>query len=184
MASSTPSPLAELVHPEQARGRDRCLRVRRLATLRLCRVILPSVTFLGGERSAGQRWSSVCSFLPLPDDQWCNRQILIGLPTLLILLSSAFQMDWLRSWHPSCCSEEYALLICRLISVTARLNNGAGVCAGSRQAQPFDADLCRRAIYGLPEWNSPAIAEAQLVAAPGCSNRPSSLAAVPEAGLD
>ena len=27
-----------------------------------------SVTFLGGERSAGQRWSSVCSFLPLPDD--------------------------------------------------------------------------------------------------------------------
>ena len=27
-----------------------------------------SATFLGGERSAGQRWSSICPFLPLPDD--------------------------------------------------------------------------------------------------------------------
>ena len=27
-----------------------------------------SVTYLGGERSAGRRWSSICSFLPLPDD--------------------------------------------------------------------------------------------------------------------
>ena len=27
-----------------------------------------SVTFLGGERSAGRRWSSICPFLPLPDD--------------------------------------------------------------------------------------------------------------------
>ena len=26
------------------------------------------VSYLGGERSAGQRWSAICPFLPLPDD--------------------------------------------------------------------------------------------------------------------
>ena len=31
-----------------------------------------------------------------------------------------------------------------------------------------DAELCRTAVYGLPEWQGPAIAEASLVAAPGC----------------
>merc|ERR1712216_774870 len=32
----------------------------------------------------------------------------------------------------------------------------------------MDAELCSNAVYGLPEWNGPAIAEAKLVAAPGC----------------
>ena len=38
--------------------------------------------------------------------------------------------------------------------------------AGSLNRQ--DAELCSSAIYGLPEWNGPAIADAKLVAAPGC----------------
>ena len=38
--------------------------------------------------------------------------------------------------------------------------------AGSLSRQ--DAELCSSAVYGLPEWNGPAIAEAKLVAAPGC----------------
>ena len=45
-----------------------------------------SVSFLGGERSAGQRWSSVCSFLPCRMTQRWNQRIRIGLRPVPILL--------------------------------------------------------------------------------------------------
>ena len=171
MASSTPSPLAEL----NASGTGRVAVIGAsgyggLQTLRLLQGHPSlSVTFLGGERSAGQRWSSVCSFLPLPDDPMVQSAdpdriadaadfAVLSLPNGLasqlapelllrgvrvVDLSADFRYRSLEQW-----SQVY-------VQEAAKLNRS-------------DADLCRRAIYGLPEWNGPAIAEAQLVAAPGC----------------
>ena len=129
-----------------------------------------TVTFLGGERSAGRRWSSICSFLPLPDDpvvqsadaeriaetaDYAVLSLPNGLacqlaPELLqrgvrvVDLSADFRYRSLEQW-----SQVYSQEASRL----------------SRQ----DSDLCRETVYGLPEWHGPAIAEARLVAAPGCS---------------
>ena len=128
-----------------------------------------SVTFLGGERSAGQRWSSVCSFLPLPDDPRIESAdpdriaeaadfAVLSLPNGLacqmapqliergvkvVDLSADFRYRSLNQWK----------------QVYAQVAKGL---------QRNDAALCRSAVYGLPEWNGPAIAEASLVAAPGC----------------
>jgi len=128
-----------------------------------------SVSFLGGERSAGQRWSSVCSFLPLPDDPMvesadpdriaaCSDFAVLSLPNGLacqlapqllergvrvVDLSADFRYRSLDQW----------------LQVYAKE-------AGSLNRK--DAELCSNAVYGLPEWNGPAIAEAKLVAAPGC----------------
>ena len=128
-----------------------------------------TVTFLGGERSAGRRWSSICSFLPLPDDpvvqsadaeriaaaaDYAVLSLPNGLacqlaPELLqrgvrvVDLSADFRYRSLEQW-----SQVYAQEANRL----------------SRE----DSELCQQAVYGLPEWHGPAIAEARLVAAPGC----------------
>ena len=128
-----------------------------------------TVTFLGGERSAGKRWSSICSFLPLPDDpvvqsadadhiaeaaDYAVLSLPNGLacqlaPELLrrgvrvVDLSADFRYRSLEQW-----SQVY-------VQEASRLSRD-------------DSELCRNAVYGLPEWNGPAIAEARLVAAPGC----------------
>ncbi|WP_353292622.1 N-acetyl-gamma-glutamyl-phosphate reductase [Synechococcus sp. M16CYN] len=128
-----------------------------------------SVTYLGGERNAGRPWSSVCSFLPIPDDPLVQpvnpEQIsevadfaILSLPsglacrlaprllnrgTRVVDLSADFRYRSLDQW----------------IQVYAQE-------AGKLNRE--DRDLCRDAVYGLPEWNGPAIAEAKLVAAPGC----------------
>ena len=128
-----------------------------------------SVSFLGGERSTGQRWSSVCSFLPLPDDPRIESAdpdriaeaadfAVLSLPNGLacqmapqliergvrvVDLSADFRYRSLDQWKQVYAQEAKGL-------------------------QRNDADLCRSAVYGLPEWHGPAIAEASLVAAPGC----------------
>merc|ERR1711939_744958 len=70
MASSTWARIAEMAGGGQGRvGVIGASGYGGLQTIRLLQDH-PSltVTFLGGERSAGRRWSSICSFLPLPDD--------------------------------------------------------------------------------------------------------------------
>ena len=128
-----------------------------------------AVSFLGGERSAGKRWSGICPFLPLPDDprveavdadriaeaaDFAVLSLPNGLacqltPKLLdrgvrvVDLSADFRYRSLEQW-----SQVYA--------------------QEARSLQRADATLCCSAVYGLPEWHGPAIAEAALVAAPGC----------------
>ncbi len=127
------------------------------------------VTFLGGERSAGKRWSEICPFLPLKDD------LLIQEPDPEVISRKA----------------DYAILslpngvACQLIPELIR--RGVRVVDLSadyryrsidlwsqvyvKEAQRLnrnDSDLCAEAIYGLPEWNASSISSARLVAAPGC----------------
>ena len=128
-----------------------------------------TVTFLGGDRSAGKRWRSICSFLALPDDPVVQSAdadhiaeaadyVVLSLPNGLacqlapellqrglrvVDLSADFRYRSLAQW-----SQVYTQEASRL----------------SRN----DSELCRSAVYGLPEWHGPAIADARLVAAPGC----------------
>lgn len=127
------------------------------------------VGFLGGERSAGKRWSELCPFLPLPDDPLVETPepariaeradvALLSLPNGLasglvpellergvrvVDLSADYRYRSLDQW-----SEVYA--------------------QEARSCKRTDSDLCSEAVYGLPEWNASAIASARLVAAPGC----------------
>ena len=127
------------------------------------------VTYLGGERSAGRRWSELCPFLPIPDDpevqspdpdkiaEFADYAVLSlpnGLacqlaPQLLkrnvrvVDLSADFRYRSLEQWKQVYVHE------------AQNLNRD-------------DVQLCREAVYGLPEWKGPEIAVANLVAAPGC----------------
>ncbi len=138
------------------------------------------VTFLGGERSSGRRWSELVPFLPLPGD-----------PVV-------------RSPDPEAVAAEADLAVLSLPSgLAARLAPGLierGVrvvdlsadyrysslarwqevySAEARETPRSDADLCAEAVYGLVEWREAAIRTARLVAAPGCFPTASLLALIP-----
>jgi N-acetyl-gamma-glutamyl-phosphate reductase len=139
-----------------------------------------SVTFLGGERSSGKRWSELVPFLPLEGDPVVRRPdageiaaaadlavlslpngLAAGLvPPLLergvkvVDLSADYRYRSLAQWQ-----EVYA--------------------AEARQVPRSDQELCAEAVYGLVEWEEEAIRSARLVAAPGCFPTASLLALVP-----
>jgi N-acetyl-gamma-glutamyl-phosphate reductase len=139
-----------------------------------------SVTFLGGERSSGKRWSELVPFLPLEGDPVVRKPdaeaiaaaadlavlslpngLAAGLvPPLLergvkvVDLSADYRYRSLAQWQEVYASE-------------------------ARQVPRSDEDLCAEAVYGLVEWEEAAIRSARLVAAPGCFPTASLLALVP-----
>ena len=139
-----------------------------------------SVTFLGGERSSGRRWSDLVPFLPLEQDLVVRNpdadaiaaaagMAVLSLPNGLasrlvpellergvkvVDLSADYRYRSLASWQ-----EVYATEA----SCETRSDHG----------------LCEEAAYGLVEWEEERIRSARLVAAPGCFPTASLLALLP-----
>ena len=138
------------------------------------------VSFLGGERSSGKRWSELTPFLPLPGDPVVQTPdpeaiaaaadfAVLSLPNGLaaqmvppllergvrvVDLSADYRYRSLARWQEVYVSE-------------------------ASQVPRSDADLCAEAVYGLPEWHGERIAGARLVAAPGCFPTASLLGLLP-----
>ena len=152
-----------------------------LQTLRLLQNHpLLEVTFLGGERSSGRRWSELTPFLPLPGDpvvQSADPEAIAASADLAVLslpnglaaqlvppllergvkvvdLSADYRYRSLAQWQ-----EVYP--------------------AEARQVPRGDGDLCTEAVYGLVEWEEARIRSARLVAAPGCFPTASLLSLLP-----
>jgi N-acetyl-gamma-glutamyl-phosphate reductase len=139
-----------------------------------------TVSYLGGERSSGKRWSELVPFLPLPGDPVVQSpevdaianaadMAVLSLPNGLasglvpgllergvkvVDLSADYRYSSLEQWQ-----EVYA--------------------TEARQCPRSDAELCQEAVYGLVEWEQERIREARLVAAPGCFPTASLLALTP-----
>ncbi|MEB3173037.1 MAG: N-acetyl-gamma-glutamyl-phosphate reductase [Cyanobacteriota bacterium] len=138
------------------------------------------VTFLGGERSSGKRWSELNPFLPLPGDPVVQSPdpdaiaaqadlVVLSLPNGLaaqlvppllerglrvVDLSADYRYRSLAQWQEVYASE-------------------------ARQVPRSDQTLCEEAVYGLVEWHADQIKAARLVAAPGCFPTASLLALLP-----
>ena len=139
-----------------------------------------TVTFLGGERSSGRRWSDLVPFLPLSGDPVVRTPdpeaiaaaadlavlslpngLAAGLvPELLergvkvVDLSADYRYRSLAQWQEVYASE-------------------------AREVLRSDQALCQEAVYGLVEWEATRIRAARLVAAPGCFPTASLLALLP-----
>ncbi|MEJ6586314.1 MAG: N-acetyl-gamma-glutamyl-phosphate reductase [Synechococcus sp. ChBW.bin.23] len=127
------------------------------------------ISLLGGERSAGKRWSELCPFLPLPDDPLVEspepKRIAERADVALLSLPNGLASGLV----PGLLDQGV-----RVIDLSAdyryrSLEQWSSVYAQEAlSCKRTDADLCSEATYGLPEWNASAIATARLVAAPGC----------------
>jgi N-acetyl-gamma-glutamyl-phosphate reductase len=139
-----------------------------------------TATFLGGERSSGKRWSELVPFLPLPEDpvvRACDPEAIAAAADLAVL-----------SLPNGLASQLVPALIERGVKVVdlsadyryRSLGRWREVYASEARAHPReDGPLCEEAIYGLVEWEAQRIAQARLVAAPGCFPTASLLALMP-----
>ena len=127
------------------------------------------ITYLGGERSAGRSWSELCPFLPLADDLSVNNP-----DPGRIAAAADFAVLSLPNGLASQLVPPLLERGVKVVDLSAdyryrRLDQWAAVYVHeARTHNRTDADLCEEAVYGLPEWHGAEIAEARLVAAPGC----------------
>ena len=138
------------------------------------------VSFLGGERSAGKRWSELTPFLPLGEDlvvQGPDPDAIADAADAAVLslpngLASQLAPELLqRGVRVVDLSADYRFPSLSQWSATYRQE------AAAQQRQ--DDALCQQAVYGLVEWAGDALAEAKLVGAPGCFPTASLLALMP-----
>lgn len=138
------------------------------------------VTFLGGERSSGKRWSELVPFLKLPGDpvvQASDPEAIAAQADLAVL-----------SLPNGLASQLVPQLVGRGVKVVdlsadyryRSLGQWQEVYSTeARQYPRQDLDLCAEAVYGLVEWEAQRIVKARLVAAPGCFPTASLLALMP-----
>ena len=171
MHSSSLHPLNDLVAPRAARvAVIGASGYGGLQTLRLLKKHPHfSVSYLGGERSAGKRWREICPFLTLEDDPYVeiadpekiaevSDYAVLSLPNGLAFTLAAKLIE--RNVRVVDLSADFRY---RSLEQWKQIYSNA-----SQKHQRNDTDLCKKAIYGLPEWNAPSIADSMIVAAPGC----------------
>jgi N-acetyl-gamma-glutamyl-phosphate reductase len=139
-----------------------------------------SLTMLGGERSAGSRWSELAPFMPLANDLPVEKPD----PDLIAAAADAAVL----SLPNGLASELAPALLARGVRVVdlsadyrfPSLEQWARIYSSeAQQFQRLDNALCVEAVYGLVEWSMQQLAEAKLVAAPGCFPTASLLALMP-----
>lgn len=138
------------------------------------------VTFLGGERSSGKRWSALVPFLPLEGDP------VVQSPDPELIAEAA---DFAVLSLPNGLAAQMVPALLergvRVVDLSAdyryrHLSQWQEVYAAeAKQVHRSDTVLCEQAVYGLPEWDSDRISQARLVAAPGCFPTASLLGLLP-----
>ncbi len=138
------------------------------------------ITFLGGDKSAGSKWNELFPFLLLNDDIEINK------PDIdLIAKTSDFVVLSLPNGIASSLVPNLLDRNLRIVDLSAdyryrSLEKWASSYAiEARKLSRDDNDLCKEAIYGLPEWNQKHISQGKLIAAPGCFPTASLLALLP-----
>jgi N-acetyl-gamma-glutamyl-phosphate reductase len=139
-----------------------------------------TVSFLGGERSSGKRWSELVPFLPLDGDpvvQACDPDTIAAAADLAVL-----------SLPNGLASQLVPPLLAKGVKVVdlsadyryRSLSHWREIYSSEARSHPRDdGDLCAEAVYGLAEWEAQKIGKARLVAAPGCFPTASLLALLP-----
>jgi N-acetyl-gamma-glutamyl-phosphate reductase len=145
-----------------------------------------TVSFLGGERSTGRRWSELVPFLPLQDDLVVRspdpEAIAAGADLAVLSLPNGLAARLV----PQLLERGVKVVDLSADYRYRSLSRWEEVYAGeARKFQRQDDDLCKEAVYGLVEVAQESIRKARLVAAPGCFPTASLLALLPflEQGL-
>jgi len=138
------------------------------------------VTFLGGERSSGKRWSDLVPFLPLPGDPVVRSPDADAVATEADLAVLSLPSGLAARLAPGLIERGV-----RVVDLSAdyryrSLSRWQEVySAEARETPRSDSALCAEAVYGLVEWQEASIRTARLVAAPGCFPTASLLALIP-----
>jgi N-acetyl-gamma-glutamyl-phosphate reductase len=138
------------------------------------------VTFLGGERSSGKRWSELTPFLPLPGDPVVQTPEVEAIAAAADLAVLSLPNGLASTLVPGLLERGVKVVDLSADYRYSSLEQWKEVYSSEARLFPrSDADLCAEAVYGLVEWEQEKIKAARLVAAPGCFPTASLLALLP-----
>ncbi len=138
------------------------------------------ITYLGGKRSIGKKWSEVCSFIPLDEDLEIRESKVDEISKFADFAILSMPNGYSCKLTPKLLEHNV-----RVIDLSAdyryrSLTQWKQVYTQeSKQILREDKELCEQAVYGLPEWKQNQIKDSNLVAAPGCFPTASLLALLP-----
>jgi N-acetyl-gamma-glutamyl-phosphate reductase len=139
-----------------------------------------SVSFLGGERSSGKRWSELVPFLPLEGDPVVRKPDAEAIAAAADLAVLSLPNGLAATLVPALLERGVKVVDLSADYRYRSLAQWQEVYASEARLVPrSDHELCSEAVYGLVEWEEAAIRAARLVAAPGCFPTASLLALVP-----
>jgi N-acetyl-gamma-glutamyl-phosphate reductase len=139
-----------------------------------------SVSYLGGERSSGKRWSELVPFLPLPGDPVVQSPEVDAIASVADMAVLSLPNGLASGLVPGLLERGVKVVDLSADYRYSSLEQWQEVYATeARQCPRSDAELCQEAVYGLVEWEQERIREARLVAAPGCFPTASLLALTP-----
>ncbi len=128
-----------------------------------------TITYLGGNKKASNKWNDLFPFLSLP-----NNPLIQSIDESHIADSSDFAILSLPNGISSQLTPKLLEKNLRVIDLSAdyryrSLDNWKRFYSSESEVyKRDDSNLCKQAVYGLPEFNSSLIANADLVASPGC----------------
>jgi N-acetyl-gamma-glutamyl-phosphate reductase len=138
------------------------------------------VSYLGGERSSGKRWSELVPFLPLPGDPVVQSPEVDAIASVADMAVLSLPNGLASGLVPGLLERGVKVVDLSADYRYSSLEQWQEVYATeARQCPRSDAELCQEAVYGLVEWEQERIREARLVAAPGCFPTASLLALTP-----
>ena len=137
------------------------------------------IAFLGGERSSGSKWNDICPFLPLSENQ-----VIYPPEPELISKAANYAILSLPNGIASKIAPKLLKKNIRVLDLSAdyrfnSLEHWREIYKEHSTTLRNDHQLCKDAVYGLPELNFDAIAKANLVSCPGCFPTASLLALIP-----
>jgi N-acetyl-gamma-glutamyl-phosphate reductase len=139
-----------------------------------------TVSYLGGERSSGKRWSELVPFLPLPADPVVQTPEVDAIASAADMAVLSLPNGLASGLAPGLLERGVKVVDLSADYRYSSLEQWKEVYATeARQFPRSDAELCQEAVYGLVEWEQERIREARLVAAPGCFPTASLLALTP-----
>ena len=139
-----------------------------------------TVSYLGGERSSGKRWSELVPFLPLPGDPVVQSPEVDAIASVADMAVLSLPNGLASGLVPGLLERGVKVVDLSADYRYSSLEQWQEVYATeARQCPRSDAELCQEAVYGLVEWEQERIREARLVAAPGCFPTASLLALTP-----
>ncbi len=127
------------------------------------------ISFLGGSKTASRNWNELCPFIPLDNDP-----VIEKVDPIKISDNCDFVILSLPNGLSSQLTPQLLENNLRIVDLSAdyryrSLDQWKKVYSSeSKDIRRNDYNLCKKAIYGIPEFNAAYISKADIVASPGC----------------
>ena len=138
------------------------------------------VTYLGGNKTVGQKWNDLFPYLSLKEDMEIQKTNIQEIKQQADFVILSLPNGLASQLVPQLLEQNLRVIDLSADYRFSSLDQWKSIYINESQKYPRnDSDLCKEAVYGLPEWNKEKISDSRLVGSPGCFPTASLLSLLP-----